>query len=140
MKTPVLLNRAREFHSAEFPDSVICSIQNQADRKYAGHNHDRHNFIAKERENAGFNEEPVVIRVVHRIAKGCPNQNAQNANKFFPNLADIQYHFAIGKVQYTPAKQETVVHKGLENQIAKRGLTAHGSSGIAHPHNGRRHG
>ena len=126
--------RAREFLVANFTEAIVSTIHHQADTENAGDHHNGHDLIAEERENAFLNEEPVVAAIIDRITKPGPGKNTQDAYKFLPYLADIQLHFPVCQIQNTPAEQQAVVHEGLENQIAERGLTAQSSTGIAHPH------
>jgi len=119
---------------AQCSAGVINAVDHQAGAEYGQHYHQRHDFVGQEGEYAGLDKEPVVSPVIHRIAEGCPHKDQQNAHKFLPDLADIVDYIAVSQIQHAPAEQKSVVHEGLENDVAERRLTAKRRAGVAHPH------
>ena len=122
------------FSLQQSAQAIISSIHHQANCKYAQNYHQGHNFIRKERENTGFNKKPILFPIIDCVAKGRPNQDTQDAAKFLPYLTEFQFHCPCGQVQKAPAEQKAMVHKGLEDEIAKWWLAAKGAARITHPH------
>lgn len=112
----------------------IDAVKHKANAEHREHHHEGHDLIGEERENAGLDKEPVIPPVIDRIAEGRPHKDHEDAHKLLPYLANVVDHISVGKVQNAPAEQEAVVHKGLENDVAKGWLTAQGCTGVAHPH------
>ena len=86
----------RNFLLADRFQGEIDAVDYEADAKYRENHRNRHNFVRQEREDAGFNEEPVVAPVIDGVAERCPNENQQNTNEFFPDVAETASHIAIG--------------------------------------------
>ena len=115
-------------------EAEVCAVHDENCAKHTANNHKGHDTVRKEGEDALLNEEPVLLTGVDRIAKGGPNQNAQDEEEFLPKLAPLKLDQLQGEIQKAPGKQKTVVHKGLEDHVAEGRLSAKRSTGVAHPH------
>lgn len=112
---------------------IICTVNYKTGAENAEDYHGRHYIVGDKFKNAVLCEKPVLI-VVNCVAEHRPEKNNHYSAKFNPNLFDVKLNYTKRKVKHTPVKEQTVEHKGLEDDVREGGLTAKRRAGIAHPH------